>query len=81
MADYGPIIQELEREIATTALLSRALNLRHVRVTRHPPVGEPVDLTNQYADGLSKASDALLKAVGFIKNVNARNAAPGNSLT
>jgi hypothetical protein len=71
MTTYDPIIEELQRETANAALLSHALISRQVRVTRHPPGAQPVDITTEYADGLRKASDALLKAVAALKNLKA----------
>jgi hypothetical protein len=71
MSIYGSIIEELERETANVALLSHALNLRQVCVSRHPPGGSPVDITKEYEVGLRKASDALNKAVAALKNVKA----------
>ncbi len=71
MTKHGPIIEELEREMANAAMLSHALNLRQVRVTQHPPGGAPVDMTSEYEAGLRKASNALLKAVTALKNVDA----------
>jgi hypothetical protein len=71
MTKHGPIIEELEREMAGAAMLSHALNLRQVRVTQHPPGGAPVDVTSEYEAGLRKVSNALLKAVAALKNVYA----------
>jgi hypothetical protein len=71
MTTYGPIIEELEREQANIVKLQQSAGFRQVRVTQHPPGGTPVDITDQYADGLRKASDALLKAVTALKNLNA----------
>jgi hypothetical protein len=68
MSIYSSVIEELERETASVALLSHALNLRQVRVTRHPAGGSPVDITKEYEIGLRKASDALLKAVAALKS-------------
>jgi hypothetical protein len=69
MTTYGPIIEELERELANVTMLSHALNLRQVRVARHPPGSAPVDITTEYEACLRKASDALLKAVTVLKNL------------
>ena len=71
MTKYGPIIEELERATMNAAELSMALISRQVRVSKHPSGGTPVDVTDQYAAGLRKASDALNKAVAALKNADA----------
>jgi expansin (peptidoglycan-binding protein) len=70
MTKHGPIIEELERATMNVAELSMALIARQVRVSKHPAGGTPVDITDQYADGLRKASDALNKAVAALKNID-----------
>lgn len=67
MAKYDPIIEELEQELLNVTALWQTVGTRRVRVTDHPPGGTPVDITQKYADGLRKASDALLKAVTVLK--------------
>ncbi len=67
MVTYDPIIEELEQELANLMKLWGPVGLRQVRVTRHPAAGAPVDLTDQYADGLRRATDALTKAVAVLK--------------
>jgi len=71
MATNDPIIEELMREQANLVALQMAVNTRQVRVTQHPPGQTPIDITQQYADGLRKASDALNKAVQVLKNLDA----------
>jgi hypothetical protein len=71
MTKHGPIIEELEREMANAAMLSHALNLRQASVTQRQPGGAPVDMKSEYEAGLKKASNALLKAVTALKNVDA----------
>ena len=69
MATYEPVIRELERELLNVTKLSQPVGARQVRVTEHPPGAPPVDVTDQYADGLRRASDALLKAVTVLKTL------------
>jgi hypothetical protein len=69
MTTYEPIIQELERELLNVTRLWQAVSLRQVRVTQHLPGAELVDITEDYADGLRKGSDALLKAVAALKTL------------
>ena len=71
MTTYDPIIEELAREQANILKLWHAVGSRQVRVTQHPPGGAPVDITTEYADGMRKASDALLKATATLKNLKA----------
>lgn len=70
MTKHDPIIEELERTTINVAELSMALISRQVRVSKHPAGGTPVDITDQYAAGLRKASDALNKAVAALKNID-----------
>jgi hypothetical protein len=69
MTTYGPIIEELEHAVINVAMLSQSLNLRQVRVSRHPADAQPVDITSEYEESLRKASNALNKAVAVLKNV------------
>ncbi|QPF88608.1 hypothetical protein [Bradyrhizobium commune] len=71
MTKHGPIIEELERELANVTTLSMALNLRQVRVAQHAPGAAPVDVTDQHEASLRKASNALFKAVTALKNADA----------
>jgi hypothetical protein len=71
MTKHTPIFEELDHELKNVTLLSHALNLRQVRVTQYPPGGAPVDLTGQYEEGPTQASNALLMAVTALRNVDA----------
>ncbi len=67
VAKYDPIVEELERELLNIGALWQPVGMRQVRVTQHPPGGAAIDITQQYADGLRKAADALTKAVAALK--------------
>jgi hypothetical protein len=71
MATYDPIIEELEQELSNLMKLWGPVGLRQVRVTQHSPASAPVDLTDEYADGLRGATNALTKAVAVLRKLNA----------
>lgn len=69
MTKHGPIIEELERELANIQKLWEGLGSRQVRV--HPPGGSEIVVTTEYADGLRHAINALNKAIVALKKVDA----------
>ena len=71
MGTYDAIIQELEQKQKKFLELWSPVGMRQVRVMRHPPGAEPVDITTEYADANREAGDALNKAIQVLKNLNA----------
>ena len=69
MAKYEPLIAEMRQELAEITALWSGVGMRQVRVMHHPPGGQPVDITQQHADAIRKASDSLHKAIVVLEGL------------
>ena len=67
MATYDHVAEELEQEYSNLRKLWAPVRNGQVRVTRHPPGGTQVDITDEYEEGFRKATDALTKAVLILR--------------
>ena len=69
MAKYDPIVAELKQELAKLLTLWEPVGMRRARVTLHSPGAAPTDITQEHADAIRKATDALHKAILVLENL------------
>jgi hypothetical protein len=70
MSKYDPLIAQMRQELIEITALWSGVGMRQVRVTHHPPGGQPVDITQQHADAVRKAADSLHKAIVILEGLD-----------
>jgi hypothetical protein len=69
VAKYDLIIAELKQEESKLLALWEPVAMRRARVVLHPPGDTPTDITQEHADAIRKAMDALHKAVVILESI------------
>lgn len=72
VSKYAVLIEQMRQEQVELLKLWSGPGMRQVRVTRHPPGEAAVDVTQEHADAVRKAGDALHKAIVILEGLDAQ---------